>query len=368
MSSRTSAAQHIESAKVGGIAKTAGMERSLYAVDELPKNIPGGIIRGLGRATQFVETTFGKEPYQYRTRTTEFMVIDEHPLLVRESEPHSEAVVDPDRIPTIWHSLGWTEFPDTGTGQMLHDELAEAFPGCYVTTAETLGVNKSGFPLSIKKALEVSPEKIVDAHWQIARSIAGRAPLVLVGESAGGGNVIRLAKRNLDTQPEEKLKITEIHIVSGCVVASNVDEIDRFRRYGDKTHCVKTLPQFFGHMGVDIPRTAIKKPKEAAQCMLSLGAAVLRRPLHMARTAPAILGNLINLLPGTDWKTINEVFSQHQVYIYVGSRDALREDKMYQKLMELYPDNVHVKVVPGEGHAMALGAVSVAQNLKIKVA
>ncbi len=326
---------------------------------------PKGLIRGLG-GKAFNETCFGRAPYVGRFRTTEFMKVETHPIIVRESEPHPDAIKDPDNIPTIWHSLGWTEFVDASTGQFFHDEMAEAYPGHYVVTAETPGVNKSGYPLSFQEALEVSPDKIVDAHWRIAQSVAGKAPFILVGESVGGGNVIRMAKKNLDSPLEGRLNITEIHIVSGCVVASEVDEIDRFRRKSDKIHCIQTVSRFFPHMTIDIPRTAASKPREAARCMLSLGAAVLQRPKHMLQTVPAIVGHLINILPGTTWKTIKEVFSQHQVYIYVGSRDALREDKMYQKLIELYPDNIHVIVVPGEGHTMVMDAQAVAKGLAIE--
>lgn len=195
--------------------------------------------------------------------------------------------------------------------------------------------------------------------------------MILVGESAGGGNVVRLAKKNLDALPEDRLAITEIHIVSGCIVASNIQEtpgaeIVPFRKGSDKAH-IKTVPRFFGHMVVDIPRTAAKKPKNAWRCAKSLAAAAVKRPVHMAQTVPAIVGNLLSLLPGTDWETIKEVFSQHQVRIYVGSRDALREDKMYQKLIELYPDNVRVVVVPGEGHTMVIDARTVAEGLEVSV-
>lgn len=330
---------------------------------------PKGIIRGLG-GLAFRETRFGRAPFRNRIRTTEFMTVDRHPTLFRESEPHPDAIKDPDNIPTIWHSLGWTEFIDVSTGQFLHDELAEAYPGHYVATAETPGVSKNGYPLSFREALKVSPKKIVDSHWRMAQSVAGKAPVILVGESAGGGNVVRMAKKNLDSPPEGQLNITEIHIVSGCIVASKVNEapgteIEPFRKGSDKAHCVKTTGRFFWHMGGDIPRTAAKNPRKALRCILSLGTAVVQRPKHMAQTVPAIAGNLLNLLPGTDWETIKEVFSQHQVRIYVGSRDALREDKMYQKLIELYPDNIRIIVVPGEGHTMVMDAQAVAEGLKI---
>ncbi len=183
--------------------------------------------------------------------------------------------------------------------------------------------------------------------------------------------MVRMAKKNLDARPENRLNISEIHIVSGCIVASKLNEtpgteIEPFRKGSDKAHCIKTVPRFFGHMAVDIPRTAAKKPRNALRCVLSLGSAIVRRPKHMIQTVPAITGNLLGLLPGTDWETIKEVISQHQVCIYVGSRDALREDNMYQRLVELYPGNIRIIVVPGEGHTMVVDAKTVAESLAIE--
>lgn len=125
---------------------------------DLDGDVPKGTIRGLG-GMAFRETRFGCAPYAGRIRTTEFMRVEKHPLLVRESEPHPDAIKDPDNIPTIWHSLGWTEFIDASTGQFLHDELAEAYPGHYVVTAETPGVNINGYALSPREALQVSLRK-----------------------------------------------------------------------------------------------------------------------------------------------------------------------------------------------------------------
>jgi pimeloyl-ACP methyl ester carboxylesterase len=213
-----------------------------------------------------------------------------------------------------------------------------------------------GYALAYRQAIERPFADMAQARQQIAKRLAGDAPIEIIGTSMGSVLALMTALHNINTDNQNKVNIVGLKFLSPGIIASQIPEHEAFRPSLDTTAGrIGTFVKFLGHMGVDSVREGIRHPAEALDAVLgfmAVSAAIAKEP----DKATAVLGNLLQLMEGTPWESIKTVAEHYPITVITGSKDTLREEAQLKALKSMYPHSFNFKIVNGKGHAMSLAA------------
>lgn len=301
-----------------------------------------------------------------RLRKTGFMEVDGYRHLIRMSEPDAFFTDDSESVvPYHFHLPGLGEVADAGAAMYLHDAIASAHPGQHTVSIATDGISIHGNSLPYNQAIRRQFTDMARDRQRIISHLAGpEIPVTITGTSMGSILTVLTAWQNLQAQGSDSVNINKLHLLSPGVVACDVptDEVFRETSLEETKARVLMFAKFLGHMGIDAVREGIRHPKEAAGALLGI-AATATTCVTKSDKAAAMAGNVLQIMEGTPWQTLKEVAEHYPIYVSTGSRDTVRELEQWHALQKLYPQNVHLQVLPGKDHAMSLDARGTAQRL-----
>ncbi len=297
---------------------------------------------------------FGEGLYSGRERRTERITLPSgKTLTTRVSEPHPEAIIDPENIVTTFIIRGFEEMSSAkgSTANRLHDEYALRRPGERTVSIDRYGYSAYDPPVlpwaALKIGLETDMEAVIDL-LDGARHYASGGAVSLVSTSAGFQKAVEMAVHNQLAGGANKLAIEkEITGIVPCFVAKNVPESAQFRTdEGESSVRLKTTYNFMRHVAQDLIGSGLRNPTETIGCVSSIMGTLAMRPWLL----PVLPTQFMRHMSGADFSLLVKVTENHTLKIIAAEKDALLDEAQYAAVEQINPGTVTHTTVPGKGH------------------
>lgn len=307
--------------------------------------MPTEEVQGIGRITclrsRFVQAPHGNiRQQQLLVAETDFghqLMRLTHPGL-HGTGAISDNSLDPDMIALI---PGFSEMVEHGTAKAFHDRVAPYYPRSSMLSFATDGVSRYGPSLGLKEGWNKTFEDMATARRKLIRALGGNGSTTIFNVSMGAPITKRLALQNMYAEEDgldDWINIQSLISISHALMP--------------RVSAPRDIGKFILHMPVSGVMKAVHHPQAARDLVPIIGS--------LPRSAPAMAGNVRNLLGGFEWSDVAAVASTYPTGFIIGTQDPLRKQELCQDLAAQMPDQVRVKVCEGEGHAYLLDAETAA--------
>lgn len=256
---------------------------------------------------------------------------------LRITKPAFDA--DTGDAPYIAMFPGFTEDPSNGPARNLHNAVSTLFPDSETVSVSSDGVSKHGSRIAPRDILNRDFDHLAGARLHILHQLADGREVVLNGLSMGSILVHRMVELNLDrSQPLIEHDRSVLH--SPAIV-----QPDRIVR--------DMLLRFPFHITADIGKQWLKHPAMMAQAVYIP---------HFSATAYA--QEMLQMRNGTPYAATDYVTGNSKVGLILPQNDPLAQIDRWSEMKRRHPDNVHMVVKPGEGHAMSINSREAARDIR----
>jgi pimeloyl-ACP methyl ester carboxylesterase len=255
-----------------------------------------------------------------------------HVTEARRADPSGESH-------TVLMLPGFTETVERGSGRNLHDAVSNHYPYSRVLSIATDGVGLPCRRLGWQEGLSLNFDTMADDRLQIAEQLSADGPVTMVNVSMGSVIGLKLALQNLR---EQRLQLE--HIINHSHAQVPLGHIPR-----------DMIARFLPHIAVDGLREAIRHPAPFVEHALG--------SLALLAQAPSYLGNIKNLLGGSNPADMYAVAEQVPTTYISGEHDPLAQTELLMRLQQALPGQVNIVQLPGRGHASSLDATQAARDI-----
>ncbi len=235
---------------------------------------------------------------------------------------------------------GFSEMVDRGSGRNLHDAVTRHYPSSRVLSIATDGIGLPCRRLSWRQGLGLDFNTMASDRLSIAEHLAEEGPITMVNVSMGSVIGLRLALQNLREQ-----RVDIEHIINHSHAQVPLTHVPR-----------DMVARFLPHIVLDSAREVVRHPGPLVDH--ALGSLAI-----LASHAPSYVGNLKNLLAGTDPADMYTVAEAVPTTYISGDRDPLAQRELLTRLERALPGQVHVVWLAGRGHAASLDAMAAARDI-----
>lgn len=315
---------------------------------------PTQTIQGLGLVSCYqlpYTQRFRNTPPRLRRSLTANLGGIDYSLRVTEAERSTGGIND--EVDSVVMLPGFTEMIDTATGCSLHKALSRHFPERRIISIGTDGVGAHTASIGWKEGWHKDFTAMAEARHKLISAFAGRGVVTLVGVSMGSVLSNRLLAYDLQLQSDrfmrkqtgsQPLDIDAAVFHSHALIAPGHVPVDMFLRF---------LP----HVPIDVGRVGLESESDNRL------ASLLKLSVSLPKAAPALAGNIKNLVQGTTDQALYSVSGNFPTGFVSGERDPLRQEDRLRRLETAMPEMVSVNIVKRVGHAACFDAPTAARHI-----
>lgn len=237
---------------------------------------------------------------------------------------------------TIATKPGLGEIIEDGIGWKFHRELSHELPNARILSHATYGFGPHAENIKFHKLPKHNLGRMAVMGMELLDAIPNDAPLVLVGTSLG--TVINNKILNANLQRPEPLQIDlAVHHAPALVEPSRI--------------IPDMVIGFPPSIVIDIIKELTFKsdPRRFGDNIRALW-----RSKPGLKDAFPTLRLIPDLLKGTPREEIENAVANYKTIVIEGTDDSVAEIKMWQDLVQKYPDNVDLHLLDRRGHGLAV--------------
>lgn len=270
-----------------------------------------------------------------RVRHTAAMEINGIRYALRITDPALEYTNTTDGVAAMLP--GFTEDPSWGTAKQYHNDIATEYPERQIVSISSDGYNKDGSPFTIKD-IGRGFNEMGEGRARLIGEVAGDKPTTVMGLSMGTVLARIAIKQNIENAFFNH-DVTVYH--SPAIVPPERILQDMALRFPI-------------HIYRDVIKEALHHPVAALKAI----------HIPNPEIVPAYICDVYNLLHGTPECDIDQIASQTKLGAIVGDQDPLGQLGMWERLVQRYPENVHLLVKKGHGHGVSLNSREAARDTR----
>lgn len=257
--------------------------------------------------------------------------------LVLDGYNHAIEVTDPiagDPAYTIVSCPGFTEHIRGGIRRKMHSHTSYAHPHARVVSVESDGVGSIGNRYEWEDRHDHGMDGMGKSRQRIARVTGGEMPVFFHGTSMGSVITHRAVEYNQILPSDKQIDVQGAVWLTPALVPPVRTPIDMAARFP------------FG-LARSLAKKAVIDPLE----VLTLGPSALQHDMS-TEDLKAYGWQAADLLRGTLPQRIASVISETPTVIVAGKKDSLMQTKMFKRIQRVYPDMLHIVLIPGRGHEL----------------